>query len=213
MDETQWRLLDTSSISLSEEVSSENSPGAGAGDHQGRSLTPPRPLSLVVHYCTVVHKPDGEKAGAGCMWCVGLGQCWPHREEPPEAAVGPGARTGLRAPSARTAVREMSRGGFLPGCGCSGRPQTGLCLCKGTGRGKHEGELFSSRSCSAVRGTRAGSSCCSRTFGEPVAGVETSPASMGLCEDRNWHSARSHHGPACPSSLSLCVHSPAPGMQ
>ncbi|XP_057169835.1 skin secretory protein xP2-like [Ursus arctos] len=60
MDETERRLLDTPSISLSEEVSSESSPGAGVGDHQGRPLTPPRPLSLVVHYWTVVHEP---KAG------------------------------------------------------------------------------------------------------------------------------------------------------
>ena len=158
-------------------------------------------------------EPEGEKAGAGCVRCVGMGWCRPHREDPPEAAVGRGARTGLRATSGWTAVGETSRCGFLPGCGCSGRPWAGLCLCKGAGRGRHEGELFSPRSCSAARGARAGSSCCSRTFGEPVAGVETSPASTGLCEDRNWHSAWRHHGPARPSSLSLCVHSPAPGMQ
>ena len=76
-------------------------------------------------------EPEGEKAGAGCVWCVGMGQCWPHGEEPPEAGVGPGARTGLRAPSGWTAVGDMSWSGFLPGCSFSGRPWAGFCLCKG----------------------------------------------------------------------------------
>ena len=156
-DEIGKRLADNCPMSLAEGVPSQWSPEAGTGDCPGWPLTPPRPLSLVIPHLTAVQEPEpteaepeGEKAGAGCLCCVGMGRCWPHREEPPEAGVGPGARTGLRAPSGWTAVGETSRGGFLPGCGFSGRPWAVLCLCKGTGRGRQEGELFSSHSCSTI---------------------------------------------------------------
>ena len=135
-DDTETELVDTPS-----------SPGAGTGDHLLRLVTPPRPLSPVtIHSVSVIQdqekteaEPKGEKAGAGCMGYEGMGRCQPHREEPPEAGMGPEARTGLRAPSGWTAVGEMPQGGFLPGCGFSGRPWAGFCLCKGIGRGRQEG--------------------------------------------------------------------------
>ena len=34
-------------------------------------------------------EPEGEKPGAGCVRCAGMGRCRPHREDPPEAGVGP----------------------------------------------------------------------------------------------------------------------------
>ena len=112
-------------------------------------------------------EPEGEKAGAGCVPCAGMGQCRPHREDPPEAGVGPGARTGIRAPSRWKAVGETSRGGFLPGCGFSGHPWAVLCLCKGTWK------LLSS--CSSV--SRSSSSASSKNGSRTRASFSTnSPA-------------------------------------
>ncbi|XP_027471787.2 skin secretory protein xP2-like [Zalophus californianus] len=123
-DEIGRRLADIRSISGTWGVTPQGSPGAGAGDCGGRPPTPTRPLSLVVIDWIVLQEPDAtevepeaEKPGAGCLWVCGDGSGLTHREEPPEAGVGPGAKTGLqsRRPGEGSVLAAASLGG--PGLG------------------------------------------------------------------------------------------------
>ncbi|XP_035579869.1 CMT1A duplicated region transcript 15 protein-like protein isoform X2 [Zalophus californianus] len=113
-EDTERQLADVPS-SLTEGVTPKASQETGAGDCEARPPTPRGPPSQVVVHWTVVQEPEpmeaeaeGEKGGAGCLWCVGTGRCGPTREELPEAGVGPRATTGHRAHSGWTAVGETS---------------------------------------------------------------------------------------------------------
>ena len=112
-DETGRRWADACSVSPIQEATVAASPAAGTGRSPRRPLRPPRPPSVVLVHRPVEaeaeSEPEGEKAGAGGLGGWGMVGAGPHGEEPPEAGVVPGARTGLRAPGTGTAVGGTSR--------------------------------------------------------------------------------------------------------
>ncbi|XP_035579167.1 vegetative cell wall protein gp1-like isoform X1 [Zalophus californianus] len=63
-EDMERRLLDTPSVSSTEGVTPQGSPGADAGDCRGRPPTQPRPLSQVVVHRSVVQEPEPTEAKA-----------------------------------------------------------------------------------------------------------------------------------------------------
>lgn len=67
----------------------QGSPGAGTGDSLGRTLSLPRPLSLLPRGMAVLDREpagaerEGEKWGLGAQGCAGTVVAGPQKEAPP----------------------------------------------------------------------------------------------------------------------------------